>query len=109
MLAIKFKDLFSFKKQEISDAFTHAQLQAKGPGLKLLQAKAPLEYGKILIVIPKRAGKASKRNRLRRQVKSIFYHEKLYTKPITSILLIYENALDLTFEQLREFLVDNIS
>jgi len=107
-MVIKFKNLFSFKKSEIKEAFEGAQFKAKGPGLKLLQSKSSLEHGKILIIIPKRAGKASKRNKFRRQVKSIFFHEKLYEKPIISILLVYEDAMELTFEQTKTFLKDNL-
>ena len=104
---MKFKELFSLSQKEIDSAFKNAKLQNKIFGLKLLQAPAENKqtFGKLLIITPRKLGKAHKRNKIRRQLKSIFYQEKLFETPAVSILLIYKNALNLNFEQLKEFLV----
>jgi len=44
-------------------------------------------FGKILIIIPGKTGNAIKRNKIRRQIKAIFYEEKLFEKP--DILVIF--------------------
>ncbi len=106
---IKFKELFSFSEKEIKTSFQHATLNAKIYGIKLLKAPSSSDFGKILIVIPGKSGKAHDRNKFKRQIKAIFYEEQLYKKPINSIILVYKSALKLTFEQIKQFLVENLS
>ena len=122
-----FRQLFSFSKKEIDRAFKKVRPKAKTRGLKLLQApglffdsppsihSAKLstqddraEFGKLLIIAPRRSGKAHKRNLIRRRIRAIFYEQKLYEKVATSILLVRSEAMELTFEQLQEFLVSSL-
>jgi ribonuclease P protein component len=108
---MKFKDLFKFEKKEIDSTFQNAKSINKIPGLKLLQAPMTSEsqdFGKLLIIASKKVGKAHKRNKIRRQLKSIFYQEKLYSNPVNSIILVYSPAIDLSFEEKREFLIKNL-
>ncbi len=77
-------------------------------GLKLLQAPTERDFGKLLVIIPKKSGKAHDRNLFKRRTKAIFYEEKLYQKPSVFILLVYKNAMKLSFEELRDFLVKAI-
>ncbi len=108
-----FTSLFSFTQKEVDAAFSHASKLASKPGLKLLAAAATEEqippHGKLLIMIPRRFGGAVKRNRIRRQIKSIYYENGLYTKPRIAILLVYPDANAMGFEELREFLINALS
>jgi ribonuclease P protein component len=103
---VKFKALFSFTKVEVKRAFSLSKLVRRGDGLKLLSA--PVEggaaHGKLLIVIPKKTGKASKRNRIRRQIKNIFFNHKLHEKNKIFVLILYKEALELSFQELERFL-----
>lgn len=101
---ITYKNIFSFKKNEIKQFFDVAKIKNKIPGLTLLQAPTDLQHGKVLIITPKKTGTAIKRNKLKRQIKSIVYEEKLYTKPVISILITYSKATELSFEELKTFL-----
>ena len=108
---IKFKALFSFKQNEVKRAFSYAKLHSQIKGLKLLESEIPdqpgqlgLEHGKLLIVIPRRVGKASKRNKIRRQIRAIFYEEKLYESKKIFILLVYKQALELSLDEIKKFL-----
>jgi|SaaInlStandDraft_4_1057021.scaffolds.fasta_scaffold124282_1 ribonuclease P protein component len=108
---IKFKDLFSFKRNEIQAFLKEAKLCKQIKGLKLLQAPFSLpdseqNHGKLLVVTPRRSGKAHKRNQLRRRIKAVFYEEKLYQKHVASILFVYKEAMELDFNQIKEFLTD---
>ena len=109
---VKFRQFFSFGKKEIEQAFKQTSLKQKIDGLKLLQAPLQKEtepkYGKLLIVIPAKSGKAHKRNLIKRQLKAIFFEEKLYKKPIISILIVYKSAMELSFDELKKFLVKNL-
>ena len=112
---IEFKKLFSFKKREIDQAFNKAKFKAKRLGFKLLQAvpeqaqpnQMP-NHGKLLIIISRASGKAHDRNKIRRQIKAIFYEEKLYQKPIASILIVYKEAMQLSFDEIKTFLKETI-
>ena len=108
---IKFKELFLFKRNEVQEAFEKITLHSQIKGLKLLQAPFSLpdseqNHGKLLVVTPRRSGKAHKRNQLRRRIKAVFYEEKLYQKHVASILFVYKEAMELDFNQIKEFLTD---
>ncbi len=111
-----FRSLFSFDKKEIDKAFKQVKLVAKTRGLKLLQAPGLFfddvndshQYGKLLIISPRRSGKAHKRNLIKRRFKAIFYEQKLFEKVATSIVLVRAEAMELTFEQLQDFLVSHV-
>lgn len=106
---MKFKDLFRFEKKEIDLTFQNAKQKDKIEGLKLLQnPKNETCFGKLLVITSRKVGKAHKRNRIKRQLKSIFYEEKLFQNPIDSIIIVYKQATNLTIEQLREFLIKNL-
>lgn len=107
----KFTELFRFEKKEIDGTFQNSTLKANFKGLKLLQAPMQREsqsFGKILIIASRKTGKACKRNRIRRQIKSIFYEQGLSKTLSNFIILVYKPALDLKFEELKDFLVKNI-
>ena len=105
-----FRSLFSFSKQEVSSSFNSVNQSLKIDGLKLLKSKEDFckEHGKLLIIVPKKVGKAFLRNKIRRQVMEIFYTKKLYQKKVTSILLVYPNATKLKFKDFESFLVSSI-
>ncbi|MCK4517237.1 ribonuclease P protein component [Candidatus Babeliales bacterium] len=107
--ALQFKKLFSFKKKEIDQAFSHAKFHAKMPGFKLLKSFSTEDFGTAEGLGPAAAGKAHDRNLIRRQIKSIFYEEKLYQNQHVFILLVYRQAIDLSFEEIKNFLVENLS
>ena len=105
-----YKELYRFSKKEVEQAFSQALTTNSIPGLKLLQTPTKeIPHGKILIVIPKKTGKAHDRNRIKRQIKALFYEEKLYEKPIVSIILVYKQALDLSYSELKAFFLDSFS
>ena len=126
---IKFKSLFSFSRTEIQNLFPVAKHKANINGFKLLQiapqdiilsetisSEKPIattknitpEHGKILIITSRKTGKAHDRNLIRRRIKEIFYKHQLYQKPVISILIVYNSALKLTYEQITDFLTQNI-
>jgi len=106
---MKYKDLFSFSKKEVNNAFNKSKAIAQINGLKLLfNPISNFKYGKLLIITSRKTGKAHLRNKIRRQIKEIFYKNQLFNKQGTYIILIYSQALELTFNQLKEFLTINI-
>lgn len=131
-MMVQFSKIFHFSRSEVSLLYSKATLKKKILGLKLLQAplsflasasstprtqgqvfdaahdssnENKLEHGKLLIVIPRAFGKACKRNRFRRQVKAIFYENKLYVHPVASILIVYSQAQQFSFDEIKNFLI----
>lgn len=101
---IKFRQLFSFTKKEIDECFSKAKRKITKPEFRLLFLPKTEAPGKLLIVIPKASGKAYKRNKIRRQIKSIFYEENLYQNPGIWIIIVYKKAMDLSFKDIKQFL-----
>lgn len=105
---VKFKKFFSFTKKEIEFSLKSAKLVCKEGGLKILQAPATKEFGKMLVIIPKKSGKAFERNLIKRRLKAIFYEEKLFEKPLVYVIIVYKAAMDLNFQDLKNILVKNL-
>lgn len=102
-----FRSLFSFRRKEIDLLFSASRLVKKNSCFKLLLAGTSDKHGKLLIIIPGSTGKAHKRNKVRRQIKSIFYENKMFLKNKIYILIVYKSALELEFGEIRDFLIKN--
>ncbi len=76
----------------------------KKDGIEIRLAPRSQDYGRLLIVIPKRSGKAAKRNQIRRRIKSIFYEEKLFELPFDWIIFVKKEGIGMSFEKLKEIM-----
>jgi len=99
------REITSLSKKEIDFLFKRAQKFVKQSGLDIRLALKAQEMAKILIVIPRKAGNAPKRNRLKRRLKSIFYEEQLFTKKFDWIIIARKEAIDVPFSELRSILL----
>jgi ribonuclease P protein component len=112
---IPFRNLFTFNRREVDEAFKHAHLKKYHEGLTLLEA--PLNqishgqpHGKLLIIIAAAAGMAHERNAMKRRLRSVFYQEKLY-RPHHSfwILIVKKKAVNMPFKAIEDFLKESLS
>lgn len=94
----------SFSRDEISALFKAARTKVQEQGLKIRIAPKTKEFGRILIVIPKRSGNAALRNRVRRRLKSIFYEERLFEGPNDYLIFVGKEAINLPFSELKDIL-----
>lgn len=99
------REITRFTKQEIDQAFAQAERVAHNPYITILRAPRQKEFGHILIIASRKIGNAPQRNKLRRQLKSIFYEEKLYELPYNCIIITRPGATEISFDQLKEMLV----
>lgn len=104
MAVVRPRLLTKFSKHDIQIAFQTAKRVVKIPEMEIRRASQQLDFGRILVVIPRRAGKASVRNKIKRRLKSIFYEEKLFASGYDLILLVRSGADALSFEQLKALL-----
>lgn len=99
------RKLTQFTKKEIDQLWKKAHPALKHDGFLLLQSPRQGEFGRILIVTPKKVGKAPVRNKLRRQVKSIFYENKIFDQKHDWIFFARPAATKLTFQELQDLLL----
>jgi len=96
--------LSKFTQAEIILAFERARCLHKTTGLTLLRAPRQADYARILIVTPRAAGSAPERNKLRRQLKALFYEHGLYHGVFDYIAIFKKGAAQLSFETLKKIL-----
>lgn len=94
-----------FSREEIKKLFATAQVVYKQNGLEIRSAPSTGKIGRILIVVPRTAGNAVKRNVFKRRVKAIFYQEKGYAHGYDYVVLVKKEAIDLSFQELKQIFV----
>ena len=104
-MAALLNKISKFSRQEIDQLWKKAHRVVKHDGLHILVAPQSGEFGRALLVIPKRVGNAPTRNKLRRQLKHIFYEQKLYEGGRDWIVLARPAATQLDFSQLQKLLL----
>lgn len=100
----RIRKLSRFAKQDVDHAFAHARRALRHPGITILLAPQREGFGKILVIASRKVGTAPERNKLRRQLKAIFYEEKLYERGFDCILILKKEITTRTFEQLKDLL-----
>ena len=100
-----FRKLTQFSKGEIDRAFASAKRVVKHPGLTLLSAPKQGDFARILIVVSRKVGTAPQRNKLRRQIKTIFFEDKMFEGERDLIALLRAPATELTFDELKKLLL----
>ena len=95
-----YKKLFNFKQSEVITLFKSALFRYSVNNISIVIAPAKFPYGRLLIIIPATSTTAVKRNRIRRQLKSIFYENKFYNYPYDVALRIKKEAAVTSFDQL---------
>lgn len=103
------RKISQFTRSEIDRLYKETRPVLKHDGFTLLQTPRMGEFARILIVISKKVGNAPTRNKLRRQIKSIFYEEKLFQKDHDWVIIVRKPATLLSFEQLKAILVKAMS
>ena len=100
------KNLSKFNTNEVKAAFKNVKYSKHIGGLKFLLSPHSSDFGKILVIAPKKIGNSPKRNLLRRRIKSIFYENKLYISKYNWIVLTSRESTKTSFEQLKKIIFD---
>ena len=93
--------LSAFTQKEIRAIFRSAKRAYKGPGLDILVVPAALQYGRILVITPRKVGTAPERNRVRRRLKAIFYQEQLYNHKLDCFVIIKKPGIQFDHDELK--------
>lgn len=92
----------SFSKKEVNIIFNENPRRVKTDWFDLILALKNEDLAKILIVTSRKIGNAPKRNKIRRQLKAIFYEEKLFNGKFNCILIAKKSIFNLSFIQLKD-------
>ncbi len=103
------RKITQFTKKEIDQLWKDVHQVDKRDGILLLKAPRSGDIGRILIIVPKKIGNAPTRNKIRRQIKSLFYENKLYQKDFDWIILVKKSIKHLTFAKLQDLLLPLMS
>ncbi|MDZ4154482.1 ribonuclease P protein component [Methylicorpusculum sp.] len=96
--------LSTFSRAEVLQHFKQAHRVLRIPGLTFLCAPQKKEFGRLLVVTPAATGNSPQRNKIRRQLKALFYEQKLFTYGYDCVVLIKREALALSFTELAQLL-----
>lgn len=98
------KHLSTFNKKEVVTLLKKGKRVCKDVGLDIISAPATLEFGRILVITPRKAGNAPARNKIRRRLKALFYQKKLYERLTDICIIIKKPGITYTSDQLEQFL-----
>src|SRR5438128_12670464 len=93
--------LSSFSQPQVKHFFKHARALLRHPFLTILCCPAANPIGHILVVTSRKVGNAPTRNKIRRQLKAIFYEEKLFELGFDYAFIIKKEATNLPFDELK--------
>lgn len=92
-------------QKDIKALFLQAKRVLRQPGLDVLLAPKRFPLGHLLVVTTRKVGNATKRNKVRRRLKAIFYEEKLFEAPYDCIIIVKNGGTAIPFSQLRAMLL----
>ena len=96
------RNLTSFSQSEVLALFKEARLCIRAYGLKVLVAPAHKEFGRILIVTPKKSGNSPERHRIKRRLREIFYKEKIFDRKKDYIVLVSKDGIETSSKKLQQ-------
>ena len=99
------RNLSKFSSAEVKKAFDTAILRKNQDGLHLVVSPRQKEFGRILVITPRKSGNSPARNRIRRQLKALFYQEKLYEQPYDILVLVSKDGIRKSSDELKVILL----
>ena len=90
-----------FAPIEVKTILKRGKRVLKTPTVDILVSPKAQEHGRILVITPKRIGKASKRNKVRRRIKAFFFEEKYYDRGYDCIAIIKKDGIEASFDDLK--------
>lgn len=98
------RELTRFTQHEIDYAFKNARRVIAHPGIHILLAPKQKKLGRILVIASRKIGNAVQRNKLKRQLRSIFNENKLFEHAFDCIVL-FKKSSEFSFDDLKKLLL----
>jgi ribonuclease P protein component len=94
------RTLYRFEASEVKTILKRGKRVLKTPTCDIIVTPKAHENGRILVITPKRIGKASQRNKVRRRIKALFYEQKFYVRGVDCLAIIKKEGIDTPFDEL---------
>jgi len=99
------REITRFSKKEIESLFKHARRVVRHSYVDILKAPRLKEFGRILVIASAKTGNAVQRNKVKRQIRALFYQKQYYLLPYDIIWISKKGSAPLfTFETLAKLL-----
>lgn len=95
------RTLSRFEPSEVKTILKRGKRVLKTPTCDIIVVPKTQEHGRILVITPKRIGKASQRNKVRRRIKALFFEQKYYERGIDCIAIIKKEGIEASFDELK--------
>jgi ribonuclease P protein component len=95
------RNMSRFEPIEVRTILKRGKRVLKTPTTDIIVSPQVHEYGRILVITPKRIGKASQRNKVRRRIKAIFFEQKFYERGVDCIAIIKKEGIETPFDELK--------
>jgi ribonuclease P protein component len=94
------RTLYRFEAAEVKTILKRGKRVLKTPTCDIIVTPKAHENGRVLVITPRRIGKASQRNKVRRRIKALFYEQKFYGRGVDCITIIKKEGIDTPFDEL---------
>lgn len=82
------QSLSTFSQNEIARFFKSSRRVYKGPSFDILCLPQSMSHGRLIVVTPRKIGNAPARNKIRRQLKALYFTNSLYDLPVDCMIII---------------------
>lgn len=90
--------LTQLTRREITQLFERVKRIGGNQALTLLAAKAPTATGRLLLVTSRKVGNAPERNKVRRQLKHLFYEKHWYMLGYDFIIIVHKKGVVCSYD-----------
>ena len=99
------RELTRFTQREIDQTFATARRVLTQPGIQILLAPKQHTLGRILVIASRKVANAVQRNKLKRQIRSLFLEQKLFQLPYDCIVIFQKKNFEFSFNDLKTYLL----
>lgn len=96
--------LSSFTQHEIAHFFKSSRRVYKDPSFDILCLSATHQHGRVIVITPRKVGNAPARNKIRRQIKALYYQQHLYTYHVDCMVIIKKLPINYTQQELTHLI-----
>lgn len=98
------KKLSHFHATEVKDILKHGKRVLKTPECDFILAPQKKDGGRILVITPRKIGKAAQRNKVRRRLKALFYEGSFFNRGYDCVVIVKPSGIDASFDLLTKHL-----
>lgn len=103
------KNLSNFTLAEIKALFKKGMRAYQSPQLDIIVLPTTAQFGRVLVITPRKIGTAPERNTIRRRIKALFYQKALYEFNLDLCIIIKKPGINYKLPELEPLLYTAIA